>query len=93
MFTLSICAWVTARYELDFMPAMALGAVLAIEGGLTALVDHGLSVWPLRVFTLLLACYSTAVGLIVGLTGRTQALSRFNPELFNRLASWFTSSP
>jgi hypothetical protein len=91
MFALSICAWVTTRYELDFMPVMALGAMLAIESGLPHLREHGLPLMPLRVTSIVLACYSIVIGAILGLTGRTQALSRFNPELFEKLASWFTS--
>lgn len=85
MFGLSTCAWITARYELDFIPAMVLGSVLAIETGLTQLNATRLA----RAVVALLAVYSIAIGTLLGFTGRTQAFSRFNPELFQRVADWF----
>lgn len=85
MFGVSTCAWMTARFELDFLPAMILGTVLAIE-------EFGVTMaraLPLRVMTALLAVYSIVVGTLFGFTGRTEAFKRFNPELFERIAGWF----
>jgi hypothetical protein len=89
MFALSTCAWVTARYELDFTPGLLLGTVLAIEAGLTLLAESGFTMRPLRVLSIALASYSVMLGFLLGFTGRTQAFSRFNPELFHRIAHWF----
>ena len=93
MFALSTCAWVTARYELDFIPALTLGALLAVEESLTMLRDLGLRTLPLRLLTILLAFYSIGLGILLGFGGRTMAFQRFNPELFARIASWFTLPP
>jgi hypothetical protein len=43
-----------------------------------------------RAFVVLLAVYSIVLGTLLGFTGRTQAFSRFNPELFQRVSGWFT---
>jgi hypothetical protein len=83
LLALSTCAWVTARYELDFQPELLLGTILAIEAA------PELRRRSLRVLTVLLASYSIVFGILLGFTGRTQAFQRFNPELFNRIASWF----
>ncbi len=112
LFALSTCAWVTARYELDFIPALVLGAIVALEAGLAAVAVPLSSSVPrsssessqrteelrgtprtraLRVLAALGAGYSILLGTLLGLTGRTQAFSRFNPELFEKLAGWFTS--
>ena len=90
MLGLSTCAWVTARYELDFLPLLVLGAVLAIEEGFTRIAALGLNILPMRVTAIVLAGYSIVIGTALGLTGRTQAFSRYNPELFARIAGWFT---
>lgn len=82
LFGLSTCAWITARYELDFIPVLALGTVLTLE---SAQVNR-----LTRAFITLLAVYSIVLGTLLGFTGRTQAFNRFNPELFQRVAGWFT---
>lgn len=82
LFGLSTCAWITARYELDFLPVMALGTVLVLETAQTNRLT--------RAVVALLAVYSIVLGLLLGFTGRTQAFHRFNPELFQRLSGWFT---
>jgi hypothetical protein len=81
LFGLSTCAWITARYELDFIPVLLLGTVLTVE---TAQVNR-----LTRAFIFLLAVYSIVLGTLLGFTGRTQAFSRFNPELFQRVSGWF----
>ncbi|HEY0160929.1 MAG TPA: hypothetical protein VGF28_26835 [Thermoanaerobaculia bacterium] len=87
LFGLSTCAWITARYELDFLPAMVLGSIVAIESGLAQLNPSRLA----RAVVTLLAVYSIVVGTLLGFTGRTQAFNRFNPELFQRISGWFSS--
>lgn len=83
LFALSTCAWITARYELDFLPPMILGAIVALEAGLAERRS-------LRFLVAALALYSILLGSLLGLTGRAQAFNRFNPELFGKIASWFT---
>lgn len=83
LLALSTCAWITTRYELDFLPPMILGGIVALEAGLAERRS-------LRYLVAALAVYSILLGTLLGLTGRSQAFSRFNPELFGKIASWFT---
>jgi uncharacterized membrane protein len=82
LFALSTCAWITARYELDFLPPMILGGIVALEAGLAERRS-------LRALVAALAIYSIVLGTLLGFTGRTQAFRRFNPELFARIESLF----
>jgi hypothetical protein len=93
LLALSTCGWFTARYELEFLPQLLLATVLAVEETLTLLADRQFQVRPLAVTGAVLALYSILLGFLLGFTGRTQAFNRFNPELFQRISSWFGPSP
>ena len=86
---LSTCWYASARYELDFMLLIALGAIVAIEAGLTFFEELGVSLRPLRIAIIALACYSIAAGILLGFTGAHDAFKTENPELFHRLEAIF----
>jgi hypothetical protein len=89
LLTLSTCRWVTVRYSLDFAGLMLLGAILAIEQGLTFLREAGVSIRPLRVLVILLAIYSIVTGLLLGFAGTRMAFKNNNTELFEALEKRF----
>jgi hypothetical protein len=86
---LSTCWYASARYELDFMLLIAAGAVIAIESALTWLGENGVSVTPIKVALIAIACYSILTGILLGFTGAHDAFSYNNPELFKRLGDFF----
>lgn len=89
MLALSTCRWVVARYSLDFAGLMLIGAIIALEHGLTFLRESGVAVRPLRVLVVVVAIYSIATGCLMGFTGRGKAFQRMNPEGFARVAKHF----
>jgi hypothetical protein len=68
LLTLSSCWWVTARYTLDFLGLILLGAVLNIEAGLALLAERGVPVRGVRWACAALAVYSVAVGMLLPIT-------------------------
>ncbi len=89
LLALSTCWWVTARYALDFMLLMTIGAIVCVEAGTMFLADSGVNVRPLRIALVVLACWSIAVGFMLGFEGVVGSFERVNPELFQRLAAMF----
>jgi hypothetical protein len=84
---LCTCWWLVARYSLDFMILMAMATVVCIEGGLTLLAWWGVAVGPLRIAAAMLACYSIALGFLLGFEGREGMFRRANPAMFARVAT------
>lgn len=80
MLGLSTCWWVTARYSLDFMLLLSIGAVVCIEAA-------ALRRWHLRLLLIVLACWSIVIGIMLGFEGVVGSFERVNPELFRRLAA------
>jgi hypothetical protein len=79
---LSTCWWVTARYALDFMLLMSASAVVCIEAAEPR-------AWRVRIPLIILACWSIAIGVMLGFEGVVGSFERVNPELFRRLSSFF----
>lgn len=92
MLGLSSCWWVVARYSLDFMFLIVPSSIVCIEAGLARLRDHGVRILPLRIGAIGLACYSIVLGLLLGFGGPSDAFRTANPELFQKVASWFSGS-
>ena len=90
LFGLSSCWWVVARYSLDFMMLMGASTVVCIEAGLTNLRSIGVRILPLRLAVGALACYSIAMGLLLGFVGPGDAFKRANPATFQMISSWFS---
>ena len=86
---LSTCWFVTARYEVDFMLLITAGAIICIERGLTLLKSMDVSVLPLRIAAIVLACYSTLLGILIAFKGTGDEFGKSNPELFKRLSELF----
>jgi hypothetical protein len=85
MLTLSTCRWVTGRYSLDFAGLMLLGAIVAVEQGLTFFREAGVAIRPLRVLVVLLALYSIVTGVLLGFAGPRSAFRNKNPERFESI--------
>lgn len=81
---LSACWFLTARYETDFTLLITAGAIVCL--------DRFLNTRRLRALAIVLALYATLTGILLGFKGTDGAFARENPKLFNRVASWFTSS-
>jgi hypothetical protein len=74
LLALSTCAWITARYELDFMGLLVVGAVVACEIGAARLVRAGVSMMPIRIALALIGCYAVLGGLLLEIPTAARAL-------------------
>jgi len=82
---LSTCWWIVARYSLDFMLLMTVASIVLIERGFALFEELGLRTQLLRRASILLACYSIAVGVLFGFEGLGGSFRRNNPELFKQI--------
>ncbi len=73
---LATCWFVTARYEVDFMMLITAGAIICIERGLTLLKNMNVSVLPLRIAAVVLACYSTLLGILIAFKGTNDEFAK-----------------
>ena len=67
------------------MLLMTAATVVCVEEGLTFLASMGIRVLPLRVAVMAMACYSVAMGFMLGFVGEGDAFKRLHPELFKRI--------
>ena len=74
LLALSTCAWITARYELDFMGLIVVGAVVACEIGAVRLARAGASMTPIRIALALIGCYAVIGGLLLEIPTAARAL-------------------
>ena len=86
LFGLCTCWWVVTRYSLDFMVLMTAASIVCTEAGLTFLAAIGIRILPVRIAVFAMACYSIAVGFMLGFVGQGDAFKRLHPELFKRIA-------
>jgi len=89
LFGLSACWWIVSRYSLDFMMLLSASAVVCIESGLASLRALNIRIVPLRLAVAALACYSIAMGILIGYCGPGDAFKRANPEMFEVVSGWF----
>jgi len=66
--SLSSCAWVTARYVLDFVWLLLAGAILCTEVALSRLADMDLDLRPLRALCGLVIVWSIVFALLLALS-------------------------
>lgn len=87
---LSGCWYLVGRYTLDFTMLMTIGSAVCIESGLGWLRVTGVRIRPLRAVVLLLALYSTLLGVALGFQGPGEAFRNSNPALYEQVRSWFS---
>jgi hypothetical protein len=85
LFAISTCWWIVSRYSMDWMVLMTISSVVCIEAGLAFLQSIGVRILPLRVVVFALACYSIAMGFMLGFRGPNGAFERNHPELFQKI--------
>ena len=84
---ISTCWWIVSRYAMDFMVLMTIASVLCIEAGLSMLQSIGIRLLPLRIAIVALACWSIAMGFMLGFRGPNGAFERNHPALFKKISS------
>jgi len=85
---ISATGWSTQRYEVDFLPLLALGCV----GGFAAAIGWVGSYWrwaPTSVLCVAIVC-GAAVNLALGLAGPYDEMKLNKPARFVRIAGWFS---
>ena len=68
------------------MVLMTAASVVCMETGLTFLASTGVRIFPLRIGVIALACYSIALGFMLGFAGQNGAFKRDHPARYESIS-------